>query len=188
MDIANIHKNARLLIDGVPYNVDEADFLKPGKGRAVYRIKLRNMITDTSVERVYHSGDTVEEAPVSTAQMQYLYKEDDRYIFMDKQTFEQYFLNAKQMGSKINLLKEGTTVEAIVMKDTLLGISLPNFIEMKVIKSEAVTKKETVSPQAKVVVLETGATIAVPSFIKEGDILKIDTRTGIYVERVSSGK
>ncbi len=188
MDIAEIHKNTKLLIDGVPYNVDEADFLKPGKGRAMYRLKLRNMITESSVERTFHSGDKVVEAPVNTAQMQYLYKEADRYVFMDNQTFEQLFVNEKQMGDKKNFLKEGTVVEAIVLNDNLVSITMPNFVELKVVKSEVATKKETVSPQAKYVVLETGASIGAPSFVKEGDIIKIDTRTGVYVERVSTGK
>lgn len=188
MDISEAHKNTRLIIDGNLYNVDEYEFVKPGKGRGIYRLKLRNLLGEGSFDRVYHSGDKVDEAPISTSKMQYLYKEGDRYVFMDAQSFEQFSILEKQLGNRKALLKEGMEVEGMVMNDNLIDVTLPNFVELKVVKSEVTSKKETISPQVKFVVLETGASIGAPSFIKEGDILKVDTRTGTYVERVGASK
>lgn len=188
MDIAEVHKNTKLLIDGTLYNVDEYEFVKPGKGRGIYHLKLRNLVGEGSVDRVFHSSDKVEEAPITASQMQYLYKENEKYVFMDNQSYEQLFISEKQLGDRKAFLKDGMVVEALVMNDRLVDISLPNFVELKVARSEAATKKETISPQAKMVVLETGHSIGVPTFIKEGDILKVDTRTGNYVERVGTSK
>lgn len=188
MDISEVHKNTKLIIDGTLYNVDEYEFVKPGKGRGIYHLKLRNLVGEGSVDRVFHSSDKLEEAPITANQMQFLYKENDKYIFMDNQSYEQLSLTEKQLGLRKSFLKDGMVVEALVMNDQLVDVSLPNFVELKVVKSEGAGKKETISPQAKIVVLETGYSIGVPTFIKEGDILKVDTRTGAYVERVGASK
>lgn len=188
MDISEAHKNVKLIIDGNLYNVDEYEFVKPGKGRGIYKLKLRNLLGEGSLDRVYHSGDKVEEAPITISEMQYLYKEGDRYVFMDNRSFEQLFISESQLGDRKSFLKDGMVVEATVMNDQLVGVTLPKFVELKVVKSEVSTKKETISPQAKFIVLETGNSIGVPTFIKEGDIIKVDTRTGTYVERVNPSK
>lgn len=188
LDITEAHKNVKLIIDGTLYNVDEYEFVKPGKGRAIYKLKLRNLLGEGTVDRVYHSGDKVEIAPITTSQMQYLYKENEKYVFMDNESYEQLFISENQLGDRKSFLKDGMVVEAMVMNDKLVDITLPNFVELKVVKSETATKKETISPQAKLVILETGHSIGVPTFIKEGDILKVDTRSGNYVERVGTSK
>ncbi len=188
MDITEVHKNVKLVVDGNLVNVDEYEFVKPGKGRAIYKLKLRSLLGEGTLDRVYHSGDKVEEAPITTSEMQYLYKESDRYVFMDNRSFEQMFILETQMGNRKFFIKDGMVVEAMVMNDRLVEIIMPNFVELKVVKSETATKKETISPQAKAVILETGHSIGVPTFIKEGDIIKVDTRTGAYVERVGTSK
>jgi elongation factor P len=188
MDIEDIRKNVKLLIDGIPYNVDEAEFMKPGKGRAIYRLKLRNLLDDSVVDRTYHSGEKVEEAHTTNLEGQYLYNEGEHYIFMNTETFEQHFITEAQLGDKKNFLKEGMVIAILMMGEKPIDITLPTFVELKVIESGVATKTGTITPQTKAATLETGYTISVPAFIKEGDILKIDTRTGTYVERVGTKK
>lgn len=188
MDIEDVHKNIKLLIDGIPYNIDEAEFVKPGKGRAIYRLKLRNLLDNSVVDRTYHSGEKVDEVQITTQEEQYLYQEGERYVFMNTENFEQRFIIEEQLGDKKYLLKEGTVVTMQMMGDKTIDITLPITVELEVVESEARTKTDTLSAQGKSVKLETGHTIEVPIFIKEGDIIKVDTRTGTYVERVSAKK
>ena len=185
MDIEDVHKSAKLLIDGVPYNVDSAEFVKPGKGRAIYRLKLRNLLDGGVIDRTYHSGEKVEETHIATKEAQYLYKEEEHYIFMDTTTFEQHFINEEQLGDRKYFLKDGTVVTMQMMDDKLIDIIMPITVELEVVSSDVTTKKETVTGQDKGAVLETGYTIGVPTFIKEGDIIKVDTRTGTYLERAT---
>jgi len=188
MDIEDVHKNTKLLINNIPYNVDEAEFVKPGKGRAIYRLKLRNLFEDTVIERTFHSGEKVEEAHTSNYEMQYLYKEGDHYVFMNTETFEQHYIDDELIGDKKNFLKEGMVVTAVMLNDKPIDVTLPVFVELKMVKTDITTKADTITAQNKGAVLETGHTIGVPTFIKEGDILKVDTRTGTYVERVNVKK
>ncbi len=188
MDIEDVHKNTKLLIDGVPYNVDAAEFVKPGKGRAIYRLKLRNLLDGGVIDRTYHSGEKVEETHVASSEWQYLYNEGEQYVFMNTKTFEQHFINEEQLGDRKYFLKEGTAVIMQMMDDKPLDIVMPITVELEVVKSEVSAKKETITGQAKTAVLETGYTIDVPTFVKEGDIIKVDTRTGTYLERVSTKK
>jgi len=188
MDIEDVHKSIKLLIDGIPYNVDVADFVKPGKGRAIYRLKLRNLLDGGTIDRTYHSGDKVEETRIVTHEEQYLYKDEEHYVFMNTETFEQHFINEEQLGDRKYFLKEGTVVTMQMMDDKPLDIIMPITVELEVVSSEVSTKKETVTGQEKAAVLETGYTIGVPTFVKEGDVIKVDTRTGTYLERVSTRK
>jgi elongation factor P len=185
MEIEDIHKNAKILLEGVPYNVDEAEFTKPGKGRAIYRLKLRNLMDNAVIERTYHSGEKVEEAQINFLEAQYLYQESEHFVFMNTETFEQLFITEAQLGSKKGLLKEGMVVNMLMHGDKPIDITLPTFVELKVVETGISTKTATITPQSKTAVLETGAAILVPSFVNEGDTLKVDTRTGVYVERLS---
>jgi elongation factor P len=188
MDIEDVHKNSKLLIDGIPYNADDVDFVKPGKGRAIYRIRLRNLRDNTVLDRTFHSGDTAEEVYITVHEEQYLYQESDNYVFMNTETFDQRFVSEELLGDKKHFLKEGTVVTVTMMGDEMIDITLPTFVELAVVGSEITTKTATITPQNKAAVLETGYTIGVPSFIKEGDIIKVDTRSGNYVERVNIRK
>ena len=185
MDIEDIHKNSKLVIEGVPYNVDEAEFVKPGKGRAIYRLKLRNLVTNNVVDRTYHSSEKVEEASITTAEEQFIYSEGDQYIFMDTSTFEQHSVPADVIGNKKVFLKEGTVVNMQMFGDRPLDVALPTFVEMKVVDSAVTTRADTISAQYKSAVLENGSSVDVPTFIKPGDVIRIDTRTGTYVDRVT---
>lgn len=188
MDIGDIRKNSKILIGGIPYNVQEVDFMKPGKGRAIYRLKLRNLLDGTTMDRTYHSGEKVEETHTTSTEAQYLYREGEHYVFMNTETFEQNFIAEEQLGNKKDFLKEGAVVVMTMMGDKPIDITMPVTVELKVVESEVATKTGTITPQTKSAILETGCTIEVPAFIKEGDIIKVDTRTGTYVERSGTKK
>lgn len=185
VDIENVRKNSKLLINKIPYNVDDMEFMKPGKGRAIYRLKLRNLFDNSTIDSTYHSGEKVELADVTSHDVQYLYSEGDNYVFMDTESFEQYYMDARIIGDRKNFLKEGIVVNGLMLDRNPIDITLPLFVELKVVESAATTRADTITAQNKSVVMETGLTIGVPTFIKEGDVIKIDTRTGAYVERVT---
>jgi elongation factor P len=185
MEISDVHKNSKLLIDGVPYNVDDVDFVKPGKGRAIYRLRLRNLIAGGVVDRTFHSGEKVDEASIGTVEKQYLYREGDHYVFMDTGNYEQIFITEEQLGDKRFFLKEGMIVTMQMMGERPIDITLPITVEMKIAKSGVMSKSDTITAQYKAVELESGFTIQVPAFINEGDTIKVDTRTGQYLERVT---
>ncbi len=189
MNIEDVHKNSKLLINNIPYNVDNAEFVKPGKGGAIYRLRLKNLFNLSTLDITYHSGDKVDEVRITGEDMQYLYKEADHYVFMNTQTFDQMMVTEKQMGDRSQWLKEGTVVNVQLMDDTIpLDIGIPTFVELVVVETGMAIKSATVTQQTKSAKLETGAVIDVPPFIKEGDVLKIDTRTGAYVERINAKK
>jgi elongation factor P len=185
MDVADIHKNVKILEDGIPYTVDDLEFTKPGKGRAIYRVKLRNLIDGSIIDKTYHSGEKVDEARTTYQQEQYLYKDGDHYIFMNTENYEQIFVTEAQIGNKKDFLKEGILVDMLMFGERPIDITLPNFIEFQVLESEVAIKAQTISPQLKAATIETGAIIGVPTFINIGDIIKVDTRSGTYVERIN---
>ena len=183
MDISEVTRNTKLLLDGTPYAAENIEFVKPGKGRGIYHLRLRNLFTGNVQDITYHSGDKVEEASITILEMQYLYEEGGNYIFMDNTTFEQIPMTKEQLGDKHYFLKEGTPVTILMLEEKPFDITLPKVVELKVVRTQASLKGATVTAQLKGAVLETGATVGVPAFIKEGDIIKVDTRTGNYLER-----
>jgi elongation factor P len=188
MEIGDVRKNVKLLIEGKPFNIDDVDFMKPGKGRAIYRLKLRNLRDGSTLDRTFHSGEKIEEITIDTHEEQYLYKEGDNFVFMNTETFEQRLVPENMIGDRAAFLKEGTIVTMMMMGDEPIEISLPTFVELKIVGSEITTKTATITPQNKSAKVETGYNISVPVFIKEGDIIKVDTRTSSYVERVTTKK
>ena len=185
MEIGDVTKNAKLMINGAPHNVENVNFVKPGKGRAIYHVKVRNLLNGDLSEITYHSGDKVDETNIASHDMQYLYRESDSYIFMDNESFEQYSLTEEQLGDKKYFLKEGMPVTVLLWGNRPIDLSLPKAVELKVVESEISTKTETITAQLKTAKLETGYTVGVPSFVKVGDIIRIDTRNGAYIERVT---
>lgn len=186
MNIEEVSKNAKLLIDNIPFSVETVEFVKPGKGRAIYKLRVRNLLTGNVLDITYHSGDKVEETQVTVHEMQYTFKEDDHYVFMDSSTFEQIPMSEAQVGDKIGYLLEGTPVVVLMWNEQPIDVQLPKTVELKVVEASASLKGATVTAQLKEGILETGMKIGVPSFIKEGDVIKVDTRTGNYIERVGS--
>jgi elongation factor P len=143
---------------------------------------------NSAIDSTYHSGEKVDLADVTSHEIQYLYNEGDQYVFMDIESFEQYFISDKIIGDKKNYLKDSMVVTGLMMDKKPIDITLSNFVELKVVESTVGTKTDTITAQNKSVVMETGFTMGVPAFVKEGDIVKIDTRTGVYVERVTAKK
>ncbi len=185
MEISDVRKNTKLQIDGVLYNVEDAEFTKPGKGQSIYRLKLRNLRDGSITNRTYRSGDKVDEVRTTSQEEQYLYQDRDQYVFMNSETFEQITIPEELIGDKKYFLKEGTVAVMLMWGDQPIDITLPITVDLKVVQTEVPLKTATITAQMKQSVLETGYTIGTPTFIKEGDIIKVDTRTGAYVERVS---
>jgi elongation factor P len=186
VNIEEVTKNSKLLIDNTPFSVETVEFVKPGKGRAIYKFRLRNLFSGNVLDITFHSGDKVEETSITIHEMQYLFIENDNYVFMDSSTFEQTPMTKQQIGDKGGYLKEGTPVVIMMWEGRPIDIQLPKTIELKVLETSASLKGATITAQMKEGKLETGLTIGVPSFVKDGDIIKVDTRNGTYIERVGS--
>ncbi len=182
-DSSDLRKGLKIVLDDEPYIITDFQFSKPGKGQALYRCKLKNMITGYTIDRTFRSGDKFEPANLEEVHMQYLYNDADGYHFMDLKTYEQVTLSDEQVGEAKNFLKDNMEVDILFFRGTPISISLPTFVELEVIEAMPGVKGDTATGATKPVTLETGHKIQVPLFIEEGDVLKIDTRTGEYVER-----
>jgi elongation factor P len=182
----DLKKGLKIQIDKEPYIIIDFQFVKPGKGQALYRCKLRNMISGVIIDRTYRSGDTFEPADLEQRKMQYLYYQDNQYYFMDIQTFDQCALSAEQVGDAKNYLIDNLEVDILLFAGRPIGITLPNFVDLLVVKSEPWARGDSVAGDSKPVELETGYTIRVPPFVDEGIKITVDTRTGEYVTRVKS--
>jgi elongation factor P len=167
-----------------PHILVEFQHVKPGKGGAFVRTKLKNAATGKVLENTFRSGEKVEIIRLEEKEMQYLYPEGDYLVFMDNETFEQVHLEESLAGDSLRFLKEGEVVKIQFHGDKALGIELPFFIEYEVTRTEPGVKGDTVSGSGKPATLETGAVIQVPFFVNIGDMVRVDTRTGAYMERV----
>ncbi len=185
-DSSDLRKGLKVEIDGDPYVIVQFEFSKPGKGQALYRCKLKNMITGSQFDRTYRSGDKLNEANLEEHEMEYLYFDGDQYCFMNTSTYEQEFLSEAQVEEIRSFLKENTVCNVLFFDEKPIGVSLPFFIELKVDKADPWVKGDTASGDTKPATLETGYVLQVPPFIEEGETIRIDTRTGEYVERVKS--
>jgi elongation factor P len=173
-----------ILVNGESYQITWFQNHKPGKGGAVMRVKLRHLKKGGTIERTFKSGEKFEALSVTRQKKQFLYKEGAKFNFMDMNTYEQISVSPELLGDKANYLKENLEVEAIYLENELISIDLPIIIEMTIAEAEPGIKGDSVSNLTKMAKLETGADIRVPLFIKEGDRIKVDTRTGEYIERV----
>lgn len=186
VDASDLRPGLKLLIDGQPYIVIERQFIKPGKGAAFTRTRLKNLLTGRNIENNIRSGEKIEEADVEEKGMAFLFKEGEDFVFMDQQTYEQVTVPAVTLGEDWRWLKDNTVCFVLFWNGRTIGLTLPNFVELKVTSSEPGVKGDTSSGAQKPATLETGATVNVPLFINEGDILRIDTRSGEYCERVKA--
>jgi len=176
-------KGLKIQIDGTPFQMIEMNFRKPGKGNALYECKLKNLVRGTVTDKTYRAGQTVEAADVSEFTASYLYRHGDGYVFMKTDDFEQYELTAEQVGDEARFLKEGMDCQLIVFNDSPIGATLPNHVVLQVQYCEPAAKGNTATNVQKPVTLETGAEVQAPAFINIGDWLRVDTRTGEYIER-----
>jgi elongation factor P len=182
--VADLRKGLKIILDGDPYIVIAFDFAKPGKGQALYRTKMRNMINGTILDRTYRSGETFEPASLEERTMQYLYKEDNAYHFMDNRNYEQIVINADALGDTKNYLIDNLPVDVLLFGEKAIGVNVPNFVNLRVIKTDPWAKGDTSGSDSKPATVETGYVLRVPPFIEEGELITIDTRTGEYSTRV----
>lgn len=174
----------KLMLDGAPHSIIENEFVKPGKGQAFNRVKLRNLKTGRVIERTFKSGESLEAADVVDTMMQFLYSDGDYWHFMVPDTFEQYAASKATMGDAAQWLKGQDLCEITLYNNEPLSVTPPNFVELKIVQTDPGLRGDTASGGTKPATLETGAVVRVPLFIEEGEILKIDTRSAEYVSRV----
>ena len=182
--VADLRKGLKITLDNDPYIVIAFDFAKPGKGQALYRTKMRNMINGTILDRTYRSGETFEPAHLEERKMQFLYKEDNHYVFMDNQTYDQVSMSEETLGDAKNFLIDNLPVSILLFRDKAIGVDLPNFVNLRVTQTDPWAKGDTSGSDSKPATVETGYVLRVPPFIEEGELITIDTRTGEYSTRV----
>ena len=164
--------------------VIDFQFTKPGKGQALYRCKLRNMISGNIIDRTYRSVDSFQAADLEQRKMQYLYNQEGQFHFMDLENYEQVSLAEEQVGDAKNYLIDNLEVDVLLFEGRPIGITLPNFVDLRVVQADPWAKGDSVAGDSKPVTLETGYILRVPPFVEEGIKITVDTRTGEYVTRV----
>ena len=184
-DTKQFRKGLKIEVEGVPYNIVDFQLVSPGKGGSFVRTRLKNMLTGAVLERTFKTGDKVDRPDLELHEFQYLYPEGNHYYFMNLANYEQVPIDDSVVGQGKIFLKENIVVQVLFYKGKPVGVELPTFVEITVIETEPGFKGDTASGAQKPAKLETGAVVNVPLFIKEGDILKIDTREGKYVEKVN---
>ncbi|MDO4935562.1 MAG: elongation factor P [Phascolarctobacterium sp.] len=175
--------NMTITYEGDAWQIIEFQHVKPGKGAAFVRTKMRNLCTGSVVEKSFNPNERFENAMIDRREMNYLYETDGQFTFMDNETFEQMELSKDQLGNNLNYLLENMTVKIVIYDGKVLGVELPNTVELKVVETDPGIRGDTATGGSKPAKLETGYVVRVPLFINEGDVLRIDTRSGDYIER-----
>ncbi|MBK6917010.1 MAG: elongation factor P [Deltaproteobacteria bacterium] len=186
LDVSELKKNSKVDIDGVPFVVVEFQFVKPGKGQGLYKCRIKNMITGAVIDRTWRSGERFEPANVESKKMQYLFSSGESFTFMDNATYEQVEMAADLIGDDKWFLLDNIEVEVLFYNERPVGVSLPSHVVMEIVDSEPGVKGDTATNVTKQATVSTGYAVAVPIFIKVGERIKIDTRTGAYIERVNT--
>jgi elongation factor P len=184
LSTSEFRSGSKLLIDGDPYVVLENEFVKPGKGQAFNRVKIRNLKTGRVVDRTFKSGDTAEQADVVDQDMQYLYNDGEFWHFMVPDTYEQVAAGPEAVADARQWLKEQMSCIVTLWNGVPLYIAAPNHVELKIVETDPGVRGDTATGGQKPAKLETGAVVRVPLFVEEGEVVKVDTRTGAYVSRV----
>ncbi|MDD0854595.1 elongation factor P [Halobacteriovorax sp. GB3] len=184
----DFRKGLKVEVDDKPYLIVKCDFTNPGKGSAFYKVKLKNLENGNVLERTYKSGVStgVMKPDLDEKEVEYMYGDTDGFNFMDQSTYETIHVTTEQCGDAVNYLQEGIKLYVLYYKGNPISIELPNFVELKVTQTDPGLKGDTAQGGLKKAIMETGLQVNVPLFINEGELLKIDTRTGEYVERVKS--
>jgi len=177
-------RGMKIELEGEPFLIAEFQHVKPGKGGAFVRTKLKSLITGNVIDRTFRSGDKVKRPDFEEKEMQYLYRDENGFTFMDLVSYDQVLVSTEDLGDIQGFLQEQVSVTVQLYNGKPIGVELPIFVELKVVRSEPGVKGDTASGATKPAELETGAVIQVPLFVEEGDVVKIDTRDGVYMERV----
>jgi elongation factor P len=181
---SEFRNGAKIELDGDPYLIVEFQFVKPGKGGAFVKTRIKSLKTGNVLDKNFRSGEKFEQPDILDTETQYLYASGKDYYFMDTQSYEQFFLSSEQLGDAIKFLKENMAVQMMFYQGKPLSVDLPMFVELKIAKTDPGVRGDTATGGSKQAELETGATIKVPLYMEEGEMIKIDTRTGTFVERV----
>lgn len=180
----DFRKGLKIEIGGEPYLIVDFQHVKPGKGGAFVRTRLKSLITGNVIDQTFRSGDRVDKPDLEEREMQFLYEAEGEYHFMDTKNYEQLFLTVDQLGEGKGYLKENLVIKALFHNGKPIGIEFPNFVELKVIQTEPGVRGDTATGATKPATLESGAVIQVPLFVESGEVIRIDTRTHEYIERV----
>jgi elongation factor P len=180
---SDFKRGIKVQIDGDPYIMIECNFVKPGKGNALYKCKLRNLLRNTVLDRTYKGGDSLDAADITEIGAQFLYRQGDTFVFMDDVSFEQYELTKEQVDEAAKYVKEGMVCSMVLFNNNPISVSAPNHVILKIEYCEPAMRGNTATNLTKPVKLETGAEIICPAFVEIGDMIKVDTRTGEYLER-----
>ncbi|MDX9731993.1 MAG: elongation factor P [Bdellovibrionales bacterium] len=183
--LQDFKKGLKVLVDGEPFTITDFQHVKPGKGNQFTRCKARSLLTGQNREWTFKQGEKFEVPDISTQEMQFLYKDDSGYTFMNQTNYEQVSLNDDDVGEAKNFLIENLDCVIMFFNGKTIGVDVPNSVQLKVVKTDPSFKGNTVTGAQKPATLETGFVVHVPMHISEGDVLKVDTRTGDYVERVN---
>ncbi|MCD8508710.1 MAG: elongation factor P [Bacillus sp. (in: Bacteria)] len=183
ISVNDLRTGLTIEVDGSIWQVLEFQHVKPGKGAAFVRTKLRNLRNGGIQEKTFRAGEKVAKAHLENRRMQYLYSTGDTHTFMDNESYEQLELNTSQIEEQLKYLKENMEVQILIYQGETLGVEVPNTVELKVIETEPGIKGDTASGGTKAAIVETGISVQVPFFVNEGDVLVIDTRNGQYVSR-----
>jgi elongation factor P len=181
---AEFKKGLKIELDGVPYAIVDFQHVKPGKGGAFVRTKLKSLLTGRVLDQTFRSGEKVKRPDLMEREMQYLYREGDTFCMMDNETYEQIMITEDQVGEAGLYLTENLDVKILFFNQQPVGVELPLFVQLEVAQTEPGVKGDTAAGGTKPATLESGVTIQVPLFISEGERVKVDTRTGTYIERV----
>jgi elongation factor P len=184
IDTSEFRNGLKILVDGDPFEIVEFQHVKPGKGSAFVRTRIRNLISGRTLEPTFRSGDKVGRPDMEEKEMQYLFKEGEHFVFMDTKSFEQTPVDDKGLGESKNYLKENENAKVLFWNGRAISVQMANAVELRVTKCDPGVRGDTVSGALKPATLETGFTLNVPLFINENDVLRIDTRTGAYITRV----
>jgi elongation factor P len=184
VDTSQFRNGLKIELDGEPFTIVFFQHVKPGKGGAFVRTKVKNLKTGRVLDRRFRSGERVEEAAVEDRKMQFLYQDGEQLVFMDTESYEQIPFTLEQVGDARKYLKENQDVDVLFWRGNPINIELPAFVEAVITQCEPGVKGDTASGATKPATLETGAVVQVPLFIREGERIRVDTRTGQYVERV----
>jgi elongation factor P len=184
-DTSSFRNGLKIELDGEPFTITYFQHVKPGKGGAFVRTKVKNLRTGKVIDKRFRAGEKVELADIEERQMQYLYAEGESLVFMDNKTYDQTHFTREQVGEDIKFLKENTDVDVLFWNGKALNMQLPNFIEAQISECEPGEKGDTASNVTKPATIETGAVVQVPLFVNEGQKIRVDTRSGEYVERVN---
>lgn len=173
----------KIILDGNPSSIVENEFVKPGKGQAFNRVKIRNLLNGRVIEKTFKSGESVEAADVIESELNYLYNDDEFWYFMDNSSYEQIAVGKAALGDCENWLKENDPYTVTLWNDKAIAVEPPNFVNLKITETDPGLKGDTAQGGSKPATLETGAVVRVPLFILEGEVIKVDTRNGEYVSR-----